>query len=537
MDNEEIMNEEKTPESEEILNQEEFPEEEAPQEERPKELSVIRKIVRKKKEDVPETIDVPEAGTAAEEIVTEAAETATEETAETISETPETEPAIQEAAEVQEEAAAEEITKETPEAEEETMSCPHCGRQIPVIAKHCPYCGKALGQKAAADSAKKKKLILAGAIALAVVAFLLFALPAIQKSSKYKNAVKLLNEGNYMEAAETFRELEGYKDCDDYVVYCSALDALSNGDLEKAVSRFESVSELADSNRYISYISALQDISEENNEMNFTEAKELFEAAEGLLDSEGMAKYCEGVLSFLNDKDSDAISQLSEVINASAINGMYLNSADNIIRFLNAKGLFDKDDYSGLEEFRQIANSGGRLVSSKASDYANYIEGKEFYEQELFYSANLCFNRCRSFKDAAELAESCYQERPSSGIIYRNTTSGSVSVTIYDTKDDDDMFVKIYDSDDMLVESLYIRDGSSATAYFQGGSFRMAIATGESEYWFGPNEAFGALGSYQRLLLNGNNEYYSFPSGNSFTLKFNVSNGNVDNKPSNYGDF
>ena len=65
----------------------------------------------------------------------------------------------------------------------------------------------------------------------------------------------------------------------------------------------------------------------------------------------------------------------------------------------------------------------------------------------------------------------------------------------------------------------------------------MAIATGESYYWFGPKEAFGSMGTYQRLLLNGSNEYYDFPGGNSFTLKFNVSNGNVDHKASNYGDF
>ena len=110
-------------------------------------------------------------------------------------------------------------------------------------------------------------------------------------------------------------------------------------------------------------------------------------------------------------------------------------------------------------------------------------------------------------------------------------------MTIYDTSDGDDMFVKIYDSSDNLVESLYIRDGSSATAYFQGGSFRMAIAYGDYNYWYGPKEAFGSMGTYQRLLLNGSNEYYSFPSGNSFTLKFNVTNGNVDHKSSNYGDF
>ena len=484
----------------EVLN-EELPTEEKQevQEKRQKEIAVIRKIVRKKEEEKPETIEAPA-----------------------------------------EEAAIEEIAKTNPEPEaeaEELMNCPFCGKQIPAIAKHCPYCGKALGEEKGVKAGINKKWILAGAIALAALAVLLFAVPAIQKSSKYKNAMQLLNDGSYSEAAEVFRELEDYKDSGDYVTYCNALDAFSKGDLDKAISRFENIPELGDSGKYINYISGLQIISLGNDASDYSSAKDMFAAAEGLLDSEGMARYCEGVLSFLNEKDSDALSQLEELTESKTVKDEYLNNAFDIIRFLNAKAAFDKDDYSVLEEFRNVASTDNSLVCYKAEDYVNYIEGKQFYDQELFYSAVSRFNKCYGFKDAAELAESCHQERPSSGIIYRNTTSGSVSVTIYDTKDDEDMFVKIYDNNDVLVESLYIRDGASATAYFQGGKFRMAIAYAESEYWYGPNEAFGSMGTYQRLLLNGNDEYYNFPGGNSYTLKFNVSNGNVDHKSSNYGDF
>ena len=539
-------------ENEEILNEEEVKEETLPEEteEKPKKKkkSTAKKATKKEAETTEEPVETAPVEEAVEEVLETVTEEKIEEPIEEVAkELPEEAPEVvaeevEEATETVEEAAEE--TTEEPVREavevttENTIGCPHCGKPIPVIAKHCPYCGKAVDEKEAAQGKKKKNTLIIAAVAIvALLAVALFAVPAIQKSNKYKNSLQLLSEGNHSEAADGFRELEGYKDSDDYVVYCSALEALGNGDFDKAISRFESVSELADAGRYVNYISAVQTITEDDSAESYTEAKKLFAETEGLLDSDGMIKYCDGILAYLGEKDSEAISTLNTVLNDQTINGMYLDTAYDIVRFLNAKGLFDKEDYSGLEEFKSIASEGNGLVSSKASKYANYIEGKQYYEQELYYSASGCFSRCGDFKDASELYESCYRDRPSSGIIYRDTTSSSVSVTIYDTADGEDMFVKIYDSSDNLVESLYIRDGSSATAYFQGGRFRMAIATGESDYWFGTKEAFGSMGTYQRLLLNGSNEYYDFPGGNSFTLKFNVSNGNVDHKASNYGDF
>ncbi len=538
-------------EQEEILNAEEAKEEtQAEEKKAPKKKKSSKKTGKKKAETTKETNE----SEAVEEII-EATETVPEETKEeekeaTVEENIEetVDETVEDVIEENETETTEDTVKETTEAEEivrenieaatkENTNCPYCGKEIPVVAKHCPYCGKALGETAVSANKKKKTFIGLAAAAVIVLAVLLFAVPAIQKSNKYKNSLQLLSDGNYLEAADSFRELEGYKDSDDYVVYCTALDFFAKGDLEKAISRFESVNELADADRYISYISAIQAITEDDSVSSYSNAKDLFTKADKLLDSEGMIRYCEAVLSYLNEKDGEALNALTEVLDAKAINENYLEAADDISRFLTAKGLFDNDDYSGLDEFKTLASEGDRLVSSQASDYADYIEGKQYYEQELYYSASSCFGRCYGFKDADELAESCYQERPSSGIVYRNTSSSSVSVTIYDTKDDEDMFVKIYDSNDTLVESLYIRDGASATAYFQGGRFRMAIATGESDYWYGPKEAFGNMGTYQRLLLTGSNEYYDFPGGNSFTLKFNVSNGNVNHKASNYGDF
>ena len=423
---------------------------------------------------------------------------------------------------------------------EEEKKCPFCSRDIPVVAKHCPYCGKALDEQVQKQQKKKRTMILStAAIAAIAIGLYLFALPSYQKGSQYKGALSKLAEGNYAEARQEFAALPGYKDADDYVIYCSALESFANGDLEKAKTRLENVSGLEDAEKYINYISAFQAIEKTSDPEKYAEAKEFFEKAGDLLDSAGMARFCEGIEAFLKEKDSDATNVFKELINDKNVSDYYLNTANNIVTFLAAKAKFDQNDYSGLNDFKSIAGSDDTFVSNKASDYANYIEGKEAYEKELYFTAYSCFYKCRSLKDAIELCNSCIQERPSSGIMYKDTSS-SVSVTIHDSSDGDDMYIKIYDADDNLIETVYIRDGGAVTAYFQSGKIRMAIAEGDPEWWFGTNEAFGSHGLYERLLLDGSNEYYNFPSGGAYDLRFKVSGGSgetVGSKPSNYGDF
>ena len=442
---------------------------------------------------------------------------------------------VEEPVSVQEEQPAE--PEPVKNLEEDLMECRFCGRQIPTFAKHCPYCGKALVETETKKSSfAGKKLIILGAAAVALIAILAFVIPSLGKNSTYNGAISSMKNGDYDEAIEVFRSLEGYKDADDYIVYCDALKQYRDGDIEKAISRFGSVSGLEDADNYVKYLTGIQILhGGAYYEDYYKEAADAFTEAGDFLDSAGMAEYCQGIISFMND-ESSAVEKLQKVVDGNAVEDEYLDTAESAVRFLNAKKKFDNDDFSALDEFKNLLDEGNDLIASKAGDYAYYIEGLEYYEQELFYSAYNCFSKCRGLKDASELADSCYKDRPSTGILWSNTSS-SVSVTIYDTSDGEDAFVKLYDYDDNLIEYLYIRDGSSATARFQSGNIRMAIAWGSGDEWFGVKEAFGAWGTYQRLLLDGYNEYYNFPAGAAFTLEFNASNGNVGSHSSNYGDF
>ena len=433
------------------------------------------------------------------------------------------------------------------EPETANILCKYCGAQLPANVRFCTRCGKPLfeqtrtaetpvQQKEKKKTSPKVRIIVSVVAAILVLAgAFAFAIPAIIKNNTYNGALREMREGNYDAAIETLQSLEGYRSSDDYIVYCDALKLVQSGEIESAKKKFRSVSGLHDADRYVSYLEGEIQLGK-GYEVEYLEAaKKAFDEAGEFLDSTGMSEYCQGIIAFQNN-DASATEILQKVLNDQVVNGMYINNAGSIIRFIDARNKFDNNDFSVLDEFKKLTEEQNDLISPKAQPYVNYIEGTNYYEQEMFYSAYSCFNSCRSLKDAADLADSCFQERPASGIIYKDTSS-SVSLTIYDTADGDDAFVKVYDSSDKLLETLYIRDGSSVTAKFQSGKIRLSIAWGSSEEWFGTNEAFGAMGSYRRLLLDGNNEYYNFPSGGSYTLHFNSADGNVGSEYSSYTDF
>ena len=387
--------------------------------------------------------------------------------------------------------------------------------------------------KKSSDRLYKGIAIAAVLLALAVCAH--FMLPDFQKNRKYQNAIQQMERGEYEEAYAILNDLVGYKDADRYHTYCEALEYYKQGELDQAISAFTSVSDLGQARQYISYITAEKMIQDSVAAEDYEKAAELYEQADSFADSKTMAEYCQGITAFLNG-NSNAKDLLKKIAGNSAIKEVYSNNAADLVRYIDTGDDFNNDDPSSYDTLRELA-SNGTLVSRIPGTYIDYVRGLDYLENEQYFSAYSCFSNCQGMKDSDELAESCFQSRPISGILYRNASSGSVDITIYDTDDDKDMYVKIYDENDELIETLYIRDGESATAYFQGGTFRMAVAYGESDWWFGIEESFGNTGIYQRLLLTGSEEYYEFPSGSSYSLRFDVDDGNVNRRSSNYGDF
>ena len=362
------------------------------------------------------------------------------------------------------------------------------------------------------------------------------AMPTLQKNSQYRSAIKQMERGEYEEAYASLDGLAGYKDADQYISYCRALEHYTNGELDEAIADFSSVGDLGQAQQYVSYITAEKTIKGSNKVQDYNDAIELFKQASNLLDSKGMIEYCQGIIAFLNNEDK-ALDQLQKIADKKEIKEKYYNEAANLIRYVAARDSFDSDDMTSLNVLRNLVDDRDSLVASLAGAYVDYIDGLDYFEKEKYYSAFVCFSNASEIRDGAERAEACFQERPASGILYRNSASDAVDITIYDSIDNKDMFVKIYDDSDELVETLYIRDGAAVTAYFQSGTYRIAVAIGSSDWWFGTEEAFGEDAIYQKLLLNGSEEYYEFPSGNSYSLSFDVENGNANRVCSSFKDF
>ena len=131
----------------------------------------------------------------------------------------------------------------------EANCCPHCGGALPEVARFCNFCGKSvLPVNVPAVKPKKKRswkwlVILAsvlGAAALAVGGF--FFVRNMQNQETYEDAMAYFDMGQYEEALELFRELDGYEDSGDYAWLCELyLERGEIQNMEPADQRLEIV--------------------------------------------------------------------------------------------------------------------------------------------------------------------------------------------------------------------------------------------------------------------------------------------------------
>ena len=379
------------------------------------------------------------------------------------------------------------------------------------------------------------KKVLTGAAAALLVIALAFIIPAWQKSQKYKQAIEKLNAGEYQEAIELFAELPEYKDSDQYALYTGGLKAFYEGDLEEAKEKFDNSMEIEDAALYASYINGVNSMEEGFSTESYENAYSAFIGAGGLLDSSELAVYTRGVADFLSGDTAAADTAFRKVVDDNAIPAEYVGNAENAVWYMDTIEKFDSGDYSVKDDFEEIYYNDDGMIGYEPMAYVNYIEGKEFYDDGHYYKARAKFMDCPGIKDADELYDSCVQERPSTGIMYDKNKSSAVSIIIEDREDGNDLYVKIYNSSDKLVETLYIRDGKKGTAKIAAGKHRMALGSGDGNEWYGTKDMFGDDGSYRRLLIDNNGDFYNFQNNYEYTLRLDVStDGNVASQYTDY---
>ena len=166
-------------------------------------------------------------------------------------------------------------------------------------------------------------------------------------------------------------------------------------------------------------------------------------------------------------------------------------------------------------------------------------EGIQYYNDGMYYTARTYFENIYEFDNCMEWAAKCIRTAPKSKVIYRNSKykSSAMKIKFKAPKNDASYyFLKIYNKSDVLVGSVFLRAGGSATISLKAGTYKVKEASGE--VWFGKKEAFGSDGDYSVMLFNGSNEYYKFRKNYIYTIKLKVSSGgNVGNYWTDYGDF
>lgn len=96
---------------------------------------------------------------------------------------------------------------------------------------------RAKAEKAAAETAKAKRRKIGILFGIAAVIVIVVLITRISPNSRYNNAVKLMENGQYEKAIAAFEAMEGYKDSAEQLITCeyyAAVALIDNGDVIKA---------------------------------------------------------------------------------------------------------------------------------------------------------------------------------------------------------------------------------------------------------------------------------------------------------------
>ena len=418
--------------------------------------------------------------------------------------------------------------------------CVQCGSQLG-SDKYCAVCGTAntlpsvkAGKVFSTPQKEKQKkpvnkskliLLLSVCMVLLIAGVVLtgYLVTEAGKASDYDNATALMEDGRYTEALEIFNDLGTYHDaselmleCQNAIGYNAAKQHMDSGRFQEAKSAFEALGDFGDSRmmaidcrKGIDYALAMEVMSSRD----FAGAKTLFEALIPYKDSASFAAECGNGVIYV---------EAMELMNAG-------NYADAIIKLepLAEQGFedcpslvvkcYDEIDYGEAIEmmdsgrYRDAINLLEPLAKkdfrnsvelrNECKNFVIYAKADSAYDDEHFYTAYTLFKSISGFSDSYARADSCVQDYPETGEIYRNISGKAVSLKFKTPGDDPrPTFLTIYTADNEHVSSVFIRSGDSPTIKLPEGTYYINMAYGEN--WFGPGDMFGDDAEYQTLQLD-----------------------------------
>jgi tetratricopeptide (TPR) repeat protein len=456
------------------------------------------------------------------------------------------------------------------------MNCIKCGYLNYPGANFCVGCGISLKLQAVADhdttvlisppEEKKKrpvsKKILAVILSCSVVGFtavvVIVMLITIHmgRVSDYENAVMLMEDGKHELALELFDELKGFRDavelaveCRNYINYEEARRLFSIGEYSQAKLVFIALDDYKESavlavecQKHIDYNNA----AEIMRSGDYEKARELFLSLGSFLNSASLVAECdnnlayqEAVILMESGEYAQAVSILEPLVELRFPDSLELLEICNYyISYNEAIALMGMGKY---EDAQILLNP---LASFDFEDSLTlfmeciYAQADAAYTEGLFYAAYVLFRDIIGYKDSRSRAESCIQDNPPTGELFRNSdfSGRAVSVRVRTPRDQvHSTFVKVYTEDGIHVSSLFIRGGDSPTLRIPTGTYMFRAAYGEN--WFGEEEMFGDEGHYETLIID-NATTYRIRSNYTYTLTLGgVTDGNVGSQNESRSDF
>lgn len=196
----------------------------------------------------------------------------------------------------------------------------------------------------------------------------------LSSEEQYENAISLLKENKYSEAAQEFIFLKGYADAPRYAMYCNAVVAAENGNFAVAVANLQSLNGFLDSSLLVDYYSA-----------RGHESLEMYEQAHELL--RGISLY----------KDS---AERLELYPDLTLQRDYRIADTNEI-----SGKLDSA-YSGFLALGNYKDSSDRANSVKGKiNERNYAAAIALADKQAYEEAKSAFLSLGNYKDSAEQAE------------------------------------------------------------------------------------------------------------------------------------